>query len=352
MAPSTGAIRASGSCEPESGPWLAEVSYALQRPDVARSLRWSQLVPGLITALVLVAVTLAVLLFAKVGAASGDTMRVYTAMSAARGVMKGSEVWLHGYPVGVVQSIQFLPASAPLAKRLLVTLDVGEQFRPFIRLDSDAQIRAGGSLIGAPVIYITGGTPGARPIGDGDTLIAQAQADVEGITGEFALAARELPAIMQNVRMIRTQLRAATGTIGAFTSEEGVELGGVQERGMRIASRLRGGRGTLGLAFGGRGALMARARSAMASADSVRQLLAEGRGELGRFRRDSTLIRAVGEIRDELALVRALLDEPRGTAGRLKHDRAIALELAAADTAMQLLFADIKSRPLRYLHLF
>ena len=97
---------------------------------------------------------------------------------------------------------------------------------------------------------------------------------------------------------------------------------------------------------------MARARSAMASADSVRQLLAQGSGELGRFRRDSTLLRAVGEIRDELSIVRALLDEPRGTAGRVKHDRAIALELAAADTAMQLLFADMKSRPLRYLHLF
>lgn len=318
-----------------------------------RSLRWTQLVPGIVALVALVAVVLAVALFAQVGAASGDTFRLYTAVSSARGIMRGSEVWLHGKAIGVVRDVGFRSSAAPVEQRLLVSLDVVERYRPFIRLDSDAQVRAGGSLIGAPVIHLTGGSATARAVGSGDTLHARPQADLEAMTTEFGAAARELPLIMQNVRMIGTQLRAATGTIGAFTTEEGgVELGGVQARGARIAARLRGGRGTLGLAMGERTSIAVRARGALAGADSIRQLLSSGRGELGRFRRDSTLLRAVGEVRDEISIVRALLDAPEGTAGRILNDRAIQLQLARADTSMQLLFADIKSRPLRYLHIF
>lgn len=318
-----------------------------------RPQRWSQLLPGLAIAAGLTAGLLAVLLFARVGAAKGETMRLYTAVASVRGIMKGSEVWLNGMPVGLVRDVQFLPPTAPADRRLLVSLDVSASVRPYVRADADAQIRAGGSLIGAPVIYITGGSPSARAVVEGDTLVARAQADFEGIASEFGLAARELPAIMQNVQLIGQHLRAATGTIGAFTSDEArVELGGLQARGARLAGKLSGGRGTLGLAFGGREALMGRARSAMASVDSVRALLASGRGELGRFRRDSTLLREVASVRDEVAIVRALLDEPRGTAGRVMNDRAIQLELARADTAMQQLFADVKARPLRYLNLF
>lgn len=320
---------------------------------MSRTLRWSQLVPGLLAAAALVGVVLAVLLFARVGAAKGDTMRVYTRATSVRGIMRGSEVWLNGMPVGLVRDVTFLPPTAPVDERLLIALDVGEQYRPFLRRDAGTQIRPGGSLIGAPVIYITGGSPAARPVSPGDTLRWGGQADMEGIASEFALAARELPAIMQNVRLIQQQLRAATGTIGAFTTDEArMELGDVQARGARIVGRLRSGRGTLALALGGREALMLRARSAMAQVDSVRALLASGRGELGRFRRDSTLLHTVAGIRDEVAIVRTLLDEPRGTAGRVLHDRAIQLELARADTAMQQLFADIKARPLRYVNLF
>jgi ABC-type transporter Mla subunit MlaD len=318
-----------------------------------RSLRWSQLLPGIAAFTVLVTTVLCILLFAQVGAAKGDTMRLYTSVESARGIMKGSEVWLHGKPIGVVQAVGFAPPSTPVERRLVVALDVVERYRPFIRRDSDAQVRAGGSLIGAPVIYLTGGSPSARVVGVGDTIAGRPQIDLEGITTEFSAATKELPVIMQNLQMIATQLRATTGTIGAFTAGEGgVELEALQARSSRIAGSLRGGRGTLGLALGGREALAARGRTALASVDSLRQLLASGRGELGRFRRDSTLIRAVSGVRDELSIVRALLEEPRGTAGRMTRDRAIQLELARADTSMQLLMQDIKQRPLRYLQLF
>lgn len=320
---------------------------------MARSLRWKELVPGILGAAGILGLVLAVLLFAQVGAARGETMRVYTAVSSVKGIMRGTEVWLAGMPVGIVRDVVFLPPSVPPERRLLVSLDVAERHRPFIRRDADVQVRAGGSIIGSPVIYITGGSPRSRPIMAGDTLIARTSGDLDAMTTRFGAASREFPLIMQNVKMIGTQLRAASGTIGAFRRQEGgIELGGVQARGSRIAARLRDGHGTVGLALGGREALVARARAAMASADSLRQLLAAGNGEIGRFRRDSTLLREAESVRDEISIVRALLDESRGTAGRVLNDRALRLELARADTAMTRLFADIKSHPLRYLNPF
>jgi len=317
-----------------------------------RPLRWSQLVPGIAALASLVAAVLAILLFARVGAARGEQMRLYTAVPAARGIMQGSEVWLHGKPIGVVTSIGFAPPSEPLERRLVIALDVGERYRSYLRRDTDARVRAGGSFIGAPVIYLTGGSPAARAVAPGDTIVGRSGENLESIGERFGAAARELPTIMQHVRMIRSQLRATTGTIGAFTSEGGMELGSLQERGARIATRVRSRDGSLGLVLDERAALAARARGVLASVDSVRALLGSRDGTLGRFRRDSTLARELAALRDELSIVRALLDEPRGSAGRFLHDHTLELELSRADSSLRRLMLDVKRRPLRYLQLF
>ena len=82
---------------------------------------------------------------------------------------------------------------------------------------------------------------------------------------------------------------------------------------------------------------------------SVRTLLASNNTSLGRFRRDSTLLTEVADIRSELSKVQALLDEPRGTAGRVMHDTALTVALGDVQREMSLLFADIKAHPFKYL---
>ena len=87
----------------------------------------------------------------------------------------------------------------------------------------------------------------------------------------------------------------------------------------------------------------------MARVDSIRALLASPNTSVGRFRRDSTLLAEVDDVRNELALVRASLDSPDGTVGRARKDSALATALAQAQREMTLLFADIKKHPRRYL---
>jgi hypothetical protein len=86
----------------------------------------------------------------------------------------------------------------------------------------------------------------------------------------------------------------------------------------------------------------------MAQVDSLRALLASDATAVGRFRRDSSLLRSVEDVRNEVAITRALLGEPRGTAGRVLRDSAFVRQLAGAERELDSLFADIKARPLRY----
>lgn len=317
---------------------------------MARRLAWSDVRGGLLAILAIVAVSLATLKYARVGALRGGTIRLYALVGEARGILKGSEVWLSGQKIGKVVDIQFRsPAVADSTTRLLLVLDVLDDYRGLMHRDAEAQIRSGGSVIGAIVVYLTPGTVTAPLLRDHDTLRARAQLDLEGSTVGFAAATREFPAIMKNVKELKQELELTQGTLGAVINEGLAQRGQISatmNRVGRLRNQVSGGRGTVGLVMSG--GLGLRASRVLARTDSVRALLSSPATSLGRFRRDSTLMSEVSDIRNELSIVRALLDEPRGTAGRIMRDSAVTSALGDAQREMGLLVADMKKHPLRY----
>jgi hypothetical protein len=108
--------------------------------------------------------------------------------------------------------------------------------------------------------------------------------------------------------------------------------------------------GTIGLALASQSSLADRARGVMVRADSVCTLISSERTALGRFRRDSTLLKEVAEIRNELGVVRARMASPTSTLGRIGADSALFDAIAGAQREMTLIMADIRRRPLRYIH--
>lgn len=99
----------------------------------------------------------------------------------------------------------------------------------------------------------------------------------------------------------------------------------------------------------GSGALQARANSVAATLDTISQLLDSDRGNVGRFRRDTTLLRELERARTESAAVATALSEARGTAGRMQHDQAIAREFSEISAQLDMLIEDLKRNPSRYL---
>lgn len=311
---------------------------------MARPLTWRSVRGGALLFLVLVGLSAAVLVYARVGALRGETFRLFVVTQEARGVIPGTEVWLAGQKVGRVSKVEFRDAATDTMTRLVIETEVREKFRDRIHLDSDVDIRAGGSIIGSIILNISVGTLRTREVVPGDTIRAARQADAERMASELGIAARQFPAIMSDVAEIRRLATQAGGRMG----------GSAQAREtMRSASALMasvgGTRGTIGRLRNPNSELGARVRHAMAGADSVRQLLATRATELGRFRRDSTLLRSVGQLRDEIAAVRALASSSEGTVGRLRSDSAIFVGLDSVYAEMSALFADIRKRPLRYI---
>ncbi len=315
---------------------------------MARPLSWSDVRGGLVACLVIAVLVVGILKFARVGALHGNTFRLYALVGEARGVTKGSEVWLNGQMIGKISGIHFRqPQTADTLHRIQIDMELLERYRSAMRRDAQAQIRPGGSIVGPPVVYLSPGTARAPPLQPGDTVVTRPQADAEGAASQFSMAAREFPVIIANVKVLAAQLQSTEGTIGAFLNGPGLEgLGTAQIRATRLTKRMSGGGSAGAIARSG---LAARAQRVMARVDSVRTLLASSRSSLGRLRRDSTLVGEVADIRNELTLVRADLDQSRGTAGRAMNDSALANAISETERQMTLLFDDLTKHPFRYL---
>ncbi len=317
----------------------------------AQKRSWGQLLGGLLSLGAVIGLVLAILLFARVGALRGDTYKLYLITSEARGILKGSDVWLEGKKVGLVSDIEFRePGLDSGGGRLLIELEILSQYQPHIRDDSYTLIRSGGSLIGAPVVYLTQGSPASQPIQAGKIVQSRGQVDAESFTSEIALASRQFPEIIQNLKTIFENAKAVSSTLaGDGEDQSGFTLGGVGSRTARLGNRAISGDGTIGMFLTDRDPLTDRAMRAISRADSVTLSLNNPRNILGRLRGDTLLTHEVGNVRNEISIVRALIAGTSGTAGRMKQDSAVVWQLKRLESELGKTIEDLKREPLRYI---
>ena len=305
-------------------------------------LSWRHVIPGLIAVAVLAGIVVGVMAFAGVGKIRGDTHEVRIVTGHARGLIHGSEVWLAGQKIGVVDRMEFLPPSQDSVARLVVVSKVKESVASQIRRDSRVMIRAGGNLVGPIVVWIEPGTPASPAIADGDTLRAQMASELEIAGSRAARAMDELPALMSDAQRVISYVKDPSGVRGAFSAPAVSEA----RRLMATLDRLQPAPRSSDRE---RASLSASADAVLARVDTIRMLIAAPHGSIGRFRRDSTLPRTIASVRDELAMLQARVDSSTGTLDRLARDSALTRALADARLEMTLLLTDVKKRPMRYI---
>jgi phospholipid/cholesterol/gamma-HCH transport system substrate-binding protein len=315
---------------------------------MAHARSWKEVRVGAVALAALVGAAVAVLAFARVGALHGDTVRYYALTPHARGILPGSEVWLAGQKVGLVRQVDFRPPSSDTLLRIQLTLDVLDTYQASVSRTAPVSIRPGGSLIGSPVVALALAEAGDRAASPGDTLLANPTSDFDNLRTRLTTTlGTEVPVVLDNIRILSAQLRAARGTLGALGIEGPERLGTTSRAAGALLDKATRGRGTVGLALG-RGDLTDRARRVLTRVDRIRARAASPATTVGRVRSDSTLLRTVAQVRADLVAVQQALDEPRGTAGRAIHDRALQLELARARSELDALIEDLQRNPLRY----
>jgi phospholipid/cholesterol/gamma-HCH transport system substrate-binding protein len=308
---------------------------------------WRDLLLGIGVLAAMAAAAAFVLVFARVGALHGRTIRLLAAVPDATGVLPGTEVWLAGQKIGLVKSVDFRSPNADPQLRILLALDVLAEYRPQIRRGAKALVRPGTSLIGAPVVALSAPRGTAAPVQDGDTLFADPAIRFESIRTRATTAANtELPVILDNLRVLAVQLRSAQGTLGALGVAGTEQLAATSRVLEHVAERASAAQGTVGAAR--TGPLPRQARAILGRLDVIRARLGSRVATPGRIRGDSALLRAVDSLRTDLTAVQRLADSPDGTAGRLRHDPALRQQFDAARAELDALAADARRNPLRY----
>lgn len=311
---------------------------------------WRSLSGGIVAFVAIVAVVYAVLRYARTGVLRGDKFRLYVAVPDANNLLTGSEVWLNGQRVGTVTAIEFAPPTDSLYMRVVITTEVLTGMREAIRIDSRVELRSGGSVIGAPVVYLSAGSLRARGVVPGDTLRGAGKSDLEIAASRVTESLAEVPAIMADARTILANTKSVGSRLDRIMeADRGHGSFGVQTK--ALMAKLSGGRGSAPLLMRDQ-AIRRRIERSMASTDTLRGLLSSRMDELGRFKRDSTLARSVRMLRDDIGQLRTLAASPSGTVGRIAADSALIRSLDSVFVELTALMADIKKNPMRYSKVF
>ena len=314
---------------------------------MARKIHWSDLRVGLIGAGVVIALVLAILLFARVGALHGKKAKVFVETADATGVLKGTEVWLSGQKIGLVNDVRFQPSSADTSQRLIIEADILADRLSHIRKDSRARIGPGTSMIGVTVVFISPGSSNLPGLRDGDTIHAELAMKVTDLGGVMETAGAAASELGNEVRGLAGKMSDRRGTVGAMRSGGMPALGNAMGRFSSLMNKATRGNGSVGLMM--RGNFGARVSNVMAGVDSIMALGSSDRGNIGRFRKDSTLVPKIKGMMAQVDSLRAMASNPVGTMGRAQNDSTLIKLIDAARASLDSLMKDVKSHPLRYI---
>jgi MlaD protein len=314
---------------------------------MASRIRWSDLKTGIAAAAVIAVVVVSILLFARVGKLHGKTTRLYVTAPDVSGVLAGTEVWLAGKKVGIVKDVRFLPVTSDTLQRVLIESSILAENMPLIRKDSRADIGPGGTLIGSAVVFIKPGTLAAPQVKEGDTIRSRSSSRIAAVGSQVDTLIRHLTTLANSSGDLIDKLGDPSNSVGALRTRGVQQLRSMSAVASGFSERATVGNGTIGLAY--RGALGARIGRVIAAKDSIALLMSSGNGNIGRFRRDSTLFRKVASVRAGFDSLGGLMSTPGSGVTRLSSDTTLQSEIARARAQLDSLMREIKKHPFRYI---
>jgi len=144
------------------------------------------------------------------------SVRVHILFDDVQGLQPGNNVWLSGMKVGTVKSINFYHNS-----QVAVTLSIEKKAAPHIAADARARVSTDG-LVGNKIVVISGGTDGARPIADNDSLQSEHLPGTQEMFATLQASNANLLEITGNLKTISKRLSDGQGTIGKLINDPAI----------------------------------------------------------------------------------------------------------------------------------
>ena len=316
----------------------------------SRQLLWRELRPGISAIIILFLVALLILVRMGVGSVPGEKFTIYARSAEARGILKGSDIWLAGMKVGAVSGVTFLPPDSVRSTRLLLELRILDEYRELISRNSHAQVRRGTRLIGNPVLHLSVGMPSDPMINAGDTIITLAQFDAEAVAARADQAMQAFPLIMRDINQVVQNTSGIDSLLRAFISP-GDSAGALRPLRALVNAITDLGRvlevGTVGLlrnepAFG------SRISSINTSMDSLLRLYDLTSSPGGRYLTDAALFDRIDSVAQKFETVSASIAARYADVSRGARAQALATEIARLNASLRALREDARKHPFRY----
>jgi phospholipid/cholesterol/gamma-HCH transport system substrate-binding protein len=230
-----------------------------------------------------------------------------------------------------------------------VWLAINRQVRSQIRTDSRARIRTLG-LLGDRIIDIEPGSPGARTLESGDTLVAAEVFDYAELLDEASTAVVSLTDLVRSLDALTRDLLAGEGTVGQLLVNRDLydHLVGMSGDLSRLLASVNSGEGALGRLVKD-DELYDRLLGAMESLDSVTAKLARGEGSLGRLLDSDSLYESLAGAASSTDSLLAGLRSGEGSMGQLIVDEALYEELLRMIVELNSILADLRANPDKYI---
>jgi len=319
--------------------------------DMKKQLMWAKLKVGIVITLALLTLFITVFFAGNIQDIFSPKVQIKAQIKDARGLRRGSPVWISGIEIGSVKSIDLNPEYGTL-----VTMSVNRGAMKFIKKDSQASVLTMG-LLGDKYIEISNGSPQAELIKPGDMIKGAAQLEIQDIVNASSESIQKVTEFMDKFGNFIEKIEKGEGTIAKFLKDPSIydNLRETTKTLSGIVKDFKESEGTMKLLMKDP-SLYNKLLNTTSSLEEFSSKLNRGQGTLRRLAEDPQLYENLNTASKQLSLILEKIDAGEGVAGSLVKDKELnremkdtLVELKNSVTEFKELIKDVKEHPKKYL---
>jgi phospholipid/cholesterol/gamma-HCH transport system substrate-binding protein len=204
-------------------------------------------------------------------------------------------------------------------------------------------------LLGDKVFDITVGTPKARMLHEGDTLLIAPSIDYEAVVLQASGAINQVVKLTEDLTKVTAGINRGEGTLGQLVTNRQLydQLNSTLSRSSALMARLENPRGTIGRLLDDP-TLYTSLNRTIASTDTLLAQINSGGGSVGKLLRDDTLYFHLVRVVSRADSLMNTMASGKGTMQKLFTDQQLYDELVKTVTQLNQILVEVRRDPSRY----